>query len=52
MVGLKYRVDLVSPIWLSHCSDFGDFQGRPKEAILVIDVSTWDTKHPLWEKGG
>ena len=30
-------------------TDFGDFQGRPKEATPLIGVSTLDPQDQLWE---
>ena len=39
---------LVRSIWQGPCNGFGDFQGRPKEATALIDVSTLDPQDPLW----
>ena len=47
-LGVTHSVDLVRSIWQRPCSGFGDFQGRPFGAMLMIDVSTLDPQDPLW----
>ena len=48
---LKHSVHLVRSFWPCDCNDFGDFQGRPKAATVVIDASTWPPQDPLMWKG-
>ena len=44
----SHIVDLVRSIWQGPCNGFGDFQGRPREAIGEIGATIVGPQDPLW----